>query len=100
MYVLGGHIDDIAANVLKFDSTQGTWIEVARFSFSRFATTACAFGNDIYVFGGGPGENCTMVFKFDTVGNEWFAQSSMPAKCCDHSAVVLNGLVLHRGSWR
>jgi N-acetylneuraminic acid mutarotase len=64
MYVLGGVFDDVAgggfdgfeenavASVLKFDSTQGTWSEVASLPSARVGLAACSVGNNIYVFGG------------------------------------------------
>jgi N-acetylneuraminic acid mutarotase len=54
MYVMSGYVgyhgDD--ASVLKFDSMQNVWSEVAPMPESRSAFAACAVGSDIFVFGG------------------------------------------------
>jgi N-acetylneuraminic acid mutarotase len=52
MYVLGGRNedDDIGACCLKFDSTQGTWTEVAFAPRAIIESAAVAVDTDIYVF--------------------------------------------------
>jgi N-acetylneuraminic acid mutarotase len=54
MYVLGGSVDGarVTDSVLKFDSTQGTWRQVAPMPEPSNALAACAVGSDIFVFGG------------------------------------------------
>jgi hypothetical protein len=96
MYVLGGHHGAaMIASVLKFDSTQGTWIQVAPMPAARCAFATCAIGSDIYVFGGtaGDGRLLTSVFKFDMAANEWSALAPMRQASAYHSASVVDGLV-------
>jgi hypothetical protein len=103
MYVLGGLIDGGAtASVLKYDSTQGTWSQVAPMSEpGRFAFAACAIESDIYVFGGQNGHDRNVrssVSKYNTVANEWITLAPMPYASYSHSACVLNGLVYITGA--
>jgi hypothetical protein len=57
MYVLSGEVgededDVLTPSVIKFDSVQGIWSDVAPMPNGRRVVTACAIGNDIFVFGG------------------------------------------------
>jgi kelch-like protein 9/13/kelch-like protein 26 len=55
---------------------------------------ACAFGSNIYVFGGY--DSGTSVFKFDTTANQWSTLTAMPMRSFgsfESSASVLDGLV-------
>jgi hypothetical protein len=90
MYVLGG-----SSNTFRYDSTQGTWSEVAPMPESRIAHAACAVGSDIYVFGGLDVQNVRQAsaFKYDTVADEWSTLAPMPQPCAGHSASVLDGLL-------
>jgi hypothetical protein len=96
MYVMGGKIsqEGAIATVLRFDSVQGTWSDVAPMPAATSAFAACAMGSDIYVFGGG--ENAHLqksVFKYDTEANAWSTLSPMPHMCTHHSACVLDSLI-------
>jgi hypothetical protein len=99
MYVLGGELSDdeggsrVTASVLRFDSTQGTWSEVAPMPAARHAFAACAVGSDVYIFGGYAGREQASVFKYDTVANAWSTLAPMSHACCDFSACVLDGLI-------
>jgi N-acetylneuraminic acid mutarotase len=97
MYVLGGVDDGIRAIdiVLKFDSRQGTWSQVAPMPAVRYGHAACAIGSDIYVFGGADDDRQMQasVFKFDTETNEWRILPPMPHACAYQCASVLDGLV-------
>jgi N-acetylneuraminic acid mutarotase len=95
--VLGGITDNAAvlASVLKFDSTQGTWSQIAPMSEARYGHAACAIGSAIYVLGGNSCRTAPQasVFKFDTEANEWSTMAPMPHDCSYHSGSVLDGLV-------
>jgi hypothetical protein len=96
MYVLGdvcGYGD--TTSVLKFDSTQGTWSQVAPMPEERCDFPACAVGSNIFVFGGWNDRSDIRdsVFKYDTVANEWSTLAPTPHACYDHSVCVLDGLV-------
>jgi hypothetical protein len=94
MYVLGGS----EGSTLKFDSTQGTWSEVAPMPERRHGCAACAVGIDIYVFGGQEDrEEQASVFKYDTMADEWSTLAPMPCTCALHSASVLDGMVYIMG---
>jgi N-acetylneuraminic acid mutarotase len=80
MYVLGGragfdHTAQLTANVIKFDSSQGIWSEVAPMPNALHSFAACALGSDIYVFGGSTHDNTLgnqrSVFKYDTETDNW-----------------------------
>jgi hypothetical protein len=101
MFVLGGFIDGSATeSVLKFDSTQETWSQIAPMQEPRFALAACAIGNDIYAFGGSGTDFNThaSVFKLDTVANEWSTLAPMPVVSVYHSVSVLDGLMYIAGA--
>jgi N-acetylneuraminic acid mutarotase len=92
MYVLGG----LTASVLKFDSVQDSWTEVAPMPEMRYAFAACAVGNDIYVFGGGGNGlrgGRASVFKFGTEADTWSTLTPMPHACANRIASLLDGLV-------
>jgi hypothetical protein len=105
MYVLGGFFDDdedgdTTDSVLKFDSAQGTWSEVASMPEGRHKFAAYAVGSDIFVFGGGDDmyQVQSSVFKYDTVADDWSTLDPMPYSCFDISASVLDGLVYRVGA--
>jgi hypothetical protein len=106
MYVLGGDTNDgVTASVLKLDSVQGSWSEVAPMPAPRGGFSSCAYMNDIYVFGGynDGGEDQTSVFKFDTEAGEWSTQAPMPTKCVFNTASQIGGQVYIIGAsegWR
>jgi N-acetylneuraminic acid mutarotase len=82
MYVLGGNDGASIASVLKYDSTQGTWSQIAPMLAMRCGLAACAVGRDIYLYGGsadGMNRALASVFKFDTEANEWSTLCRMPA---------------------
>jgi hypothetical protein len=82
-------------HVYRYDSTQGTWSEVAPMPEHRYMHASCAVGTDIYVLGGGKSFNDrepqASVFKYDTVEDTWSTLASMPLPCLGHSASVLGG---------
>jgi hypothetical protein len=82
-------------HVYRYDSTQGTWSEVAPMPEHRYMHAACAVGIDIYVLGGGKSmhdrEPQASLFKYDTVENTWITVTSMPFPCYGHFASVLDG---------
>jgi N-acetylneuraminic acid mutarotase len=92
MYVLGGVVGGSipTSSVLKFDSVQGTWSEVAPMSAAMWALASCTVRSDIYVFGG---HNDQDFFKFDTEANVWSTLAPMPELFGNHTACVLGGLV-------
>jgi hypothetical protein len=45
-------VENGIATVLKYDSTQGTWTQVAPMPEARYDAAGCAVGSDIFVFGG------------------------------------------------
>jgi kelch-like protein 24/35 len=94
---LGGRVGDdgdAAASVLKFDSVDGTWSVVAPMPEPLYGIAACAFGGDIFVFGGSDTQDVIKesVFKYDTVANAWSTLAPMPCSAFGHSASVRNGL--------
>jgi N-acetylneuraminic acid mutarotase len=95
IYVLGGFASiesQNLASVIKFDSTQGTWIAVAPMPAPRQCHAACVIGSDIYVFGGSIRfEDQTSVFKYDTVTDTWSTLEPMPLPCGEHNVSVLGG---------
>ena len=101
IYVLGGRGGRARGanratlcSVLKFDSTQGTWSEVAPMPAGRLACAACVIGSNIYMFGGFGGDRLeASVFKFDTDADEWTILADMPQACISVSANFLGGLV-------
>jgi hypothetical protein len=100
MYVLSGSVgededDVLTLSVIKFDSVQGIWSDVAPMPNGRRVATACAIGNDIFVFGGEDNEidRQDSVFKCDTGADEWSTLAPMPHASCKHSISVLGGLV-------
>jgi hypothetical protein len=98
MYVLGGCIDGrgTIASVLKFDTAQGTWSQVAPMPEVSCDVAACVIGGDIFIFGGWRhdlGDDQASVFKYDTVADEWSTLTPMPSACSSHRASVLDGLV-------
>jgi hypothetical protein len=96
MYVLGGvDYGRRITSVLKFDSTQRTWSQVAPMPAVGCGLAACAVLSDIYVFGGADGgnQNQTSIFKFDTEANEWSTLAPMPHACAYQCASVLDGMV-------
>jgi hypothetical protein len=95
MYVLGGY-DDLSLVKFDFNTTQGSWTEVAPMPVAIYAFAACALGSDIFVFGGRSDElggDQASVFKYDTVADEWNTLAPMPCACSYHSACVLSGLI-------
>jgi hypothetical protein len=106
MYVLGGRrmIEGFmtgTASALKFDSTYGTWSEIAPLPEARDNFAACAIENNIYVFGGFyENEPRASVFKYDTVTNTWSTLAPMPDCSVHHCAIVLDGLVFLLGAGR
>jgi hypothetical protein len=96
MYVFGGftEFEGRTASVLKFDSAQGVWSEVAPMPEPMEEIAACAIGSDIYVLGTCAGEDeHTTIFKYDTVANEWSSMVPKPEAVYDHSTSVLGGLI-------
>jgi N-acetylneuraminic acid mutarotase len=98
MYVLGGWSDrrNIAmSSVLKFNSTQGTWSQVAPMPEAIYLCAACAIEGNIYIFGGRSPDRIPQpsVYKYETVSNEWITLAPMPRACNGLSVVVMNGLV-------
>jgi non-specific serine/threonine protein kinase len=107
MYVLGGNVGQNtvitpAASVLKFDSTQGTWSEVAPMPEVRHAFAACVVGSDIFVFGAYNNLSAAQasVFKYDTVANVWSSLDQMLHVSRWHTASVMDGLVYLVGAGR
>jgi hypothetical protein len=97
MYVLGGIVAGARVNevstssVLKFDSMQDTWSQVAPMPVAIHSFAACAIGSDIYTFGGhGDGYQASV---FDIETNTWSTLAPMPHACSFISASVLDGQV-------
>jgi hypothetical protein len=88
LYVLGGRVGErmrATASVLKLDTKQGTWIEVAPMPMAR---ADCVFrGADAR------GYIAATVLKYDTVANAWRDLAPMPRANEEHSVSVLDGLV-------
>jgi hypothetical protein len=81
MYVMGGKAgmnSATMASVLKHDSTQDAWREVAPIPTARFGFAACVVGCIIYVFGDSETGNLVPVFNFDTEVEEWDTLPPMP----------------------
>jgi hypothetical protein len=104
MYVLGGLTYGIvrniaSASVLKFDSIQGTWSEVAPMPHARFAHAACVSGSDIYVFGGCDANiyQYGSVLKYNTIADAWTTLAPMPSLCMYHDAITLDGQIYIMG---
>jgi N-acetylneuraminic acid mutarotase len=95
MYVLGGELDDTSASVLKFDSAQGAWSQVAPMPTPNFGSAVCAVGTDIYVFGGSDEHHRggSSVFKYDAFTDAWTTLAPMPQPCLHPSASVLDGFI-------
>jgi hypothetical protein len=93
MYVFGGFTPGESS--LKFDSTHGTWSDVAGEPRAMSDSAAVAVGTDIYVFGGEDDEDDKQddVYKYDTVADAWSTLAPMPHDCSGHSASVCHGLV-------
>jgi N-acetylneuraminic acid mutarotase len=102
IYVLGGFTDDegTGMDVLKFDSTQGTWSDDSPAPREIIKSAAVAVGTDIYVFGGADeaGNDADFVMKYDTVADEWSILAPMPEDFSCHSASICNGLVYIAGA--
>jgi N-acetylneuraminic acid mutarotase len=97
IYVLGGSDghEDNKVEVLKFDSMQGTWSEIAPAPRGISGSAAIGVGTDIYVFGG-EDEFYAMqdsVVKYDTLAGDWSTLASMPCVSVAHNASICNGLV-------
>jgi hypothetical protein len=80
MYVLGGILADRTniASTLKFDSTRGTWSNIAPMPERKIVFAACAIDSAIYIVRGDDldGNAQTSVFKLDTETNEWSTHAS------------------------
>jgi N-acetylneuraminic acid mutarotase len=98
MYVMGGKTPHITASVLRYDSMQNTWREVAPMPTARFGFAACVVGRYIYVSGDWSTGNPVPVYKFDTEVEEWSILPLMPVACNYPYASVLDGLVYITGS--
>jgi hypothetical protein len=101
MYVLGGYDGtDALSSVLRFDSTQGTWSQIAPMPAARYGFASCAIESDIYVFGGAGNdkESRASVFKFDTKANEWSTLVPLPRASVGHTTSVMDGLVYILGA--
>jgi N-acetylneuraminic acid mutarotase len=98
MYVLGGVIGgNISANVLKFDSAQGSWSEVA--PKAKFGHAACVLGSDIYVFGGSNnnGQHQDGVYVYDTEEDTWTTLAPMPLACMFPAVTAIDGQIYVNG---
>jgi N-acetylneuraminic acid mutarotase len=101
MYVLGGVEEDEESDrhavnsVLKFDSRNQTWSEVAPVPAERDNAGACVLGSDIYIIGGHNDamENTSTTYRFSTETNEWMTLAAMPVAKSHHSVTVLDGLI-------
>jgi hypothetical protein len=102
MYVLGDRLAQngratasATTSVLKYDSTQKSWCDVAPMPAVRWAFASCVIGSDIFVFGGQDSADTSrrIVFKFDTEVNVWRTLAPMPQASDCHSASVLDGLI-------
>jgi N-acetylneuraminic acid mutarotase len=108
LFVLGGEIcDDNGANnsntstVLKFNSIQSTWSQVAPMPEASFDHAALAVGNFIFVFGGEDDEgHRNSVYKYDTEADVWTTLTPMPYWAAGHSANLVNGIIYSVGSGR
>jgi hypothetical protein len=105
LFVLGGvyvgqdgqgfREERFTASVHKYDSTQGTWSEVAPMPEPRLYLAACAIGSDLYVFGGfrTRTDPQASAFKYDTEANTWSTLAPMPRRLFSHSASAIDGLI-------
>jgi hypothetical protein len=109
IHVLGGNVEvdimglpdyEATASVLKYDSAQGVWNQVAPLPEARENFAACAVGNDIFVFGGRDENDRAQdsVFKYDTEANEWSTLGPMPCSTSGHTASFCKGLIYILGS--
>jgi N-acetylneuraminic acid mutarotase len=105
--VLGGGRDEdndgdivTTANMLKYDSTQDTWIQMAPMPAARWAFASCVVGSEIFVFGGEDAERDPQasVFKYDTVTDEWSTLAPMPQPSHGRCVSVLDGLIYTMGA--
>jgi hypothetical protein len=112
MYVLGGTEEDeegcvdTASSMLKFDSQQQAWIEVALLPEDCEYAGACVAGRDIYTFGGNICGGITedryrsATYSFNTDTNEWSTRAPLRATKRGFSACVFDGLIYVLGEWR
>jgi N-acetylneuraminic acid mutarotase len=106
IYILGGDINVAHDSVLKFNSAQGIWSEVAPMPAPRGGFASCVYMSGIYVFGGFDerGDSRGSVFKFDTEAGEWSTLAPMPIhvpmpiQCACYSASVIDGQVYITGT--
>jgi hypothetical protein len=100
MYVLAGFVQGlITGRVLKSDSRQGTWSEVAPMPHARRAYAACTLGSDIYVLGGSDdrGAGLASVFKYNTVANIWTTLAPMQTFGIYPGVTTLDGRIYLTG---
>jgi hypothetical protein len=100
MYVLAVLLGGtFSATVLKFDTTQNTWNEVAQMPRTRFAHAACILGGDTYVLGGcdDKADQQDSAFKYDTKEDAWTTLAPMPSPCAFHGATTLDGQIYPTG---
>jgi hypothetical protein len=86
IYVLGGNLagaNDVTADVLKYNSSQGTWTQATPMPQRKFKHASCAIGSDIYVFGGSScgGRVEPSVFKFG-IYHIWHVDHPGTYACC------------------
>ena len=95
MYVMGGLIagDMYSTSVLKYDTREDTWSDVAPMPGGRWWPAACAVGSSIYVFGGFNSSVKDTVYRYDTEADEWSTLAPMPEARDGHSVSVLDGMV-------
>jgi N-acetylneuraminic acid mutarotase len=105
--VLGGGRDEdndgdivTTANMLKYNSTQDTWIQMAPMPAARWAFASCVVGSEILVFGGEDAERDPQasVPKYDTVTDEWSTLAPMPQPSHGRCVSVLDGLIYTMGA--
>jgi hypothetical protein len=96
MYVFAG----ITRSTMKYDSSRGTWSDVAPFPEIKMNCSACVVGTDIYVFGGYSLQQVTQasILKYDTNANQWSTLAPMPRALVSSCACVLNGIVYVGGA--
>jgi N-acetylneuraminic acid mutarotase len=96
IYVLKGETEEgVTASVLKFNSAEGSWSEVAPMPVLRGGFVSCTYMSCIYVFGGFDerGGIRGSVFKFDTEANVWSRQASIPTGRSFYSSSLVDGLI-------
>jgi hypothetical protein len=109
IYVVGGEVGDdktrwqdfsVSASVLKWKTSESTWIEVAPMPEVRSRFAACVVGTDIYVFGGidDNREEQASVFKYDTKANTWDVLGPMQVAPYGSSVSVIDGLIYMTGA--